>query len=102
MAPLKKMVDEAYERTKKILGEHKKELEQLAELLLKKEVIFKDDLEKIFGKRKFQTRHEEVEENSKNSKKSDEDKVEKGVSENGSEKKEESSEENPVSESSGK
>lgn len=49
-----KMVEEAYLRTKNILNDHKEKLTQLAELLLEKEVIFKDDLEKIFGKRTFE------------------------------------------------
>jgi len=48
-----KMVEEAYDRTKKILEENKDKLAKLAELLLEKEVIFKADLEKIFGKRTF-------------------------------------------------
>ena len=49
-----KMVESAYERTKQILSDNKEKLSQLAELLLEKEVIFKADLEKIFGKRLFQ------------------------------------------------
>lgn len=49
-----KMIEAAYDRTKSILSEHKDKLSQLAELLLEKEVIFKDDLEKIFGKRAFE------------------------------------------------
>lgn len=48
-----KMVEAAYARTKKILSENKHLLSQLADLLLEREVIFKEDLEKIFGKRKF-------------------------------------------------
>ena len=48
-----KMIEEAYERTKKILVDNKDKLTKLAELLLEKEVIFKADLEKIFGKRAF-------------------------------------------------
>jgi len=48
-----KMIEEAYVRTKEILVKHKDQLSQLAEKLLEKEVIFKDDLEKIFGKRAF-------------------------------------------------
>lgn len=48
-----KMVEAAYERTKKILSENKHLMSQLADLLLEREVIFKEDLEKIFGKRKF-------------------------------------------------
>lgn len=49
-----KMVEKAYVRTKKILEDNKDRLTQLAELLLEKEVIFKDDLEKVFGKRTFE------------------------------------------------
>jgi cell division protease FtsH len=44
-------VDEAYKKTKEILLNHKEELTQVAELLLKKEVIFKEDIEQILGKR---------------------------------------------------
>ena len=40
-------------RAQKILQENKDKLTELAKLLLEKEVIFKDDLEKIFGKRPF-------------------------------------------------
>lgn len=49
-----KMVEDAYVRTKNILSDHKEELTKLAELLLEKEVIFKEDVEKIFGKRQFE------------------------------------------------
>lgn len=49
-----KMVEKAYERAKKILNENKSLLTQLAEKLLEKEVIFKEDLETIFGKRPFE------------------------------------------------
>ncbi len=49
-----KMIEAAYVRTKKILSENKHLLTQLADLLLEREVIFKEDLEKIFGKRKFE------------------------------------------------
>jgi ATP-dependent metalloprotease FtsH len=48
-----KMIQKAYERTKKILSENKDKLAKLAEALLTKEVIFKEDLEEIFGKRPF-------------------------------------------------
>jgi cell division protease FtsH len=51
---VKKMIDEAYERTKKILAENKDKLDKLATALLQKEVIFKEDLEEIFGKRMFE------------------------------------------------
>ncbi len=48
------IIENEYNRAKKVLTENKKNLIKLAEQLLEKEVIFSDDLEKIFGKRKFQ------------------------------------------------
>ena len=48
------MIEEQYQRAVTILEEHKPELIELAEVLLDKEVIFKDNLEKIFGKRPFE------------------------------------------------
>jgi len=51
---VKKMIDIAYARTKAILIANKVKLTQLAEQLLDKEVIFKEDLEAIFGKRPFE------------------------------------------------
>lgn len=57
---IKKIIDEAYERAKKILIDNKAKLEQLAEILLKKEVIFREDLEHIFGKRLFEDTHEAI------------------------------------------
>jgi AFG3 family protein len=47
-----KIVEEQYVRAKKILRDNLKGLVQLADQLLEKEVIFSEDLEKIFGKRK--------------------------------------------------
>jgi len=41
----------AYERTIELLNNHKSELEKLAQLLLKQEVVDKKDLESILGKR---------------------------------------------------
>lgn len=46
-----RLIEEQYERAKKILTENKDKLIELAEHLLKKEVIFKDNLVDIFGKR---------------------------------------------------
>jgi len=51
---VKKMIDIAYARTKAILIANKEKLTLLAEKLLDKEVIFKEDLESIFGKRPFE------------------------------------------------
>jgi cell division protease FtsH len=50
---VKKMIDECYFRTKEILMNNKDKLTLLAEKLLEREVIFRDDLEIIFGKRPF-------------------------------------------------
>ena len=50
---VKKMIDKAYHRTLEILRTNKEKLALLAEKLLEKEVIFRDDLETIFGKRPF-------------------------------------------------
>ncbi|HTB06614.1 MAG TPA: ATP-dependent zinc metalloprotease FtsH [Bacteroidia bacterium] len=49
------MVDAAYIKTKELIKTHKAQLIELAEQLLDKEVIFKEDLEKIIGKRPFTT-----------------------------------------------
>jgi len=50
---ISKIIEEQYQRAITILEENKDKLTQLAEVLLEKEVIFKDDLETIFGKRPF-------------------------------------------------
>jgi cell division protease FtsH len=50
---VKKMIDVAYEKTKKLLIDNMDKLKQLSDVLLEKEVIFKEDLEVIFGKRPF-------------------------------------------------
>lgn len=50
---VKKLIDSAYVHTKEILKNNRGKLEQLANKLLEKEVIFKEDLEAIFGKRPF-------------------------------------------------
>lgn len=55
---VKKMIDNAYARTKQILTMNKEKLTVLANKLLEKEVIFKEDLEEIFGKRPFDKKEE--------------------------------------------
>ncbi len=50
---ISKMIEAQYIRAIELLENNKEKLTTLAELLLEKEVIFKDDLEKIFGKRPF-------------------------------------------------
>lgn len=54
------LIEDAYNRAKDILKKNKDGLTKLAELLLEREVIFSEDLEKIFGPRKSHTRTEEV------------------------------------------
>jgi cell division protease FtsH len=56
---VRSMVETAYARTIDILKENKDKLILLAEKLLEKEVIFRDDLEAIFGKSKFADELEE-------------------------------------------
>lgn len=48
------LIESQYQRAISILEEHKDKLVQLADVLIEKEVIFKDDLERIFGKRPFE------------------------------------------------
>ena len=55
-----KMVNEQYDRAKRILSEHKEGHAQLAQLLVEREVIFAEDVEKIFGKRPWTSRAEEL------------------------------------------
>ena len=50
---IKKIIDIEYNRAKEILKKYQDSLTELAKLLLKKEVIFKEDLEKILGQRKW-------------------------------------------------
>ena len=50
---IKKITQKAYITAKKILEKNKNSLSKIAKLLLEKEVIFKDDVEKILGKRKW-------------------------------------------------
>ena len=52
---VKRIIDNAYNRTKKLLIEKKEELEKIANKLLEKEILFQNDLEKLIGKRPFKT-----------------------------------------------
>lgn len=56
----KKIVAEQYKRAKEILLQHAEGHNKLAELLLVREVIFAEDLEDIFGKRPWASRHDEL------------------------------------------
>ena len=55
-----KMVNEQYSRAKQILMEHREGHNALAELLINREVIYAEDVEKIFGKRPWVSRTEEI------------------------------------------
>ena len=72
-----KLIESMYQRTIELLENNKDKLTELAEVLLEKEVIFREDLEKIFGKRPF--------EKEENEKAVTED-LSNGITENGSEK----------------
>ena len=51
---VRKLIDEAYVRTKKLLNEKKEQVEKLAEALLEKEVLFQSDVEILIGKRPYE------------------------------------------------
>jgi len=57
---VKQLIASEYERAKKILVEHKEGHAQLAQLLVEREVIFAEDVERIFGKRPWTSRTEEI------------------------------------------
>jgi cell division protease FtsH len=59
---ISKIIEKQYDRAIELLKNSKSKLKQLAERLLEKEVIFKDDLENILGKRPFKTNSEKIEE----------------------------------------
>ena len=51
---VRKLIDDAYEKTKQLLTEKKGEVEKLANALLEKEVLFQSDVEALIGKRPFE------------------------------------------------
>jgi len=54
---VRKLIDEAYERTKRLLTEKKGDVEKLAEALLDKEVLFQSDVETLIGRRPYEDKH---------------------------------------------
>ena len=54
------MVNEQYERAKKILSENSEGHAKLVQILIEREVIFAEDVEHIFGKRPWASRSEEI------------------------------------------
>ena len=60
-AEISLLIEAQYQRAIELLSKNKEKLTTLAKRLLEKEVIFKDDLEKIFGKRPFEKEEEKIE-----------------------------------------
>jgi ATP-dependent metalloprotease FtsH len=56
----KLLINGQYDRAKRILSEHKEQHNALANLLIEKEVIFAEDVERIFGKRPWTSRSVEI------------------------------------------
>ena len=65
---VKRIIDNAYTRTKNLLIEKREQLEKIAKKLLEKEILFQNDLEKLIGRRPFQDNRVNLQE-SNNSKK---------------------------------
>ena len=57
---VQKIINEQYERAKKILSENAEGHNQLAQVLLEREVIYTEDVEHIFGKRAWISRSQEI------------------------------------------
>ena len=51
---VRKLIDDAYEKTKQLLRDKKAEVAKLAEALLEREVLFQSDVEALIGKRPFE------------------------------------------------
>ncbi|MCC6252930.1 MAG: ATP-dependent zinc metalloprotease FtsH [Bacteroidia bacterium] len=63
---VKKIIENAYQKTKDLLTEKSNELELVAQELLKKEVIFESDIERLVGKRPFPKHHHLIDEEKSN------------------------------------
>ncbi len=57
---ISKLIEEQYQRVKDLLSKNKDKLKKLAQRLLEKEVIFKEDLEEILGKRPFHSEESDL------------------------------------------
>ncbi|MCL1938356.1 MAG: ATP-dependent zinc metalloprotease FtsH [Candidatus Azobacteroides sp.] len=57
---VKRIINEQYNRAKEILTEHNNQHRALTKVLLDREVIYADDLERIFGRRKWLSRSQEI------------------------------------------
>ena len=61
-AEVRRIVESAYNRAKEIIVEHREQLDQLASQLYEKEVLFREDLERIYGPRPWEKKVEPKEE----------------------------------------
>ena len=77
---VKRIIDSAYERTKKLLLDKREQLEKIANKLLEKEILFQNDLETLIGKRPFESKQITQEE--------DKDEINKITDDNSSDKEE--------------
>ena len=57
---VKRIIHEQYDRAKEILLKYEQQHTELTKVLLEKEVIYADDLERIFGKRQWRSRSQEI------------------------------------------
>lgn len=64
---VKKLIAEQYARAKQILSDNAAKHAELANVLIEREVIFTEDVERIFGKRPWKSRAEEIMEEEQNS-----------------------------------
>ena len=76
---VRKLIDEAYEKTKKLLTERKAEVEKLAEALLEREVLFQSDVEALIGKRPYEEKKPLAEEKKDELKTTDSNEISAGV-----------------------
>ncbi|MBR5118105.1 MAG: ATP-dependent zinc metalloprotease FtsH [Muribaculaceae bacterium] len=68
---VQEIINKEYERAKEMLGEYSKGHHELAQMLLEREVIYTEDMEHIFGKRKWTSRNDILEGEEQNNKTSD-------------------------------
>jgi cell division protease FtsH len=61
-AEVKRIVEEAYSRAKNLITEHRGQLDELAGQLFEKEVLFREDLERIYGPRPWEEEQKQIEE----------------------------------------
>ena len=70
---VKRLVEEAYARAKQIILDSRDQLDQLAQVLFEREVIFREDVEKIYGARPWDDAKETAKDNTQTDSKADSD-----------------------------